>query len=185
MGGISPELQRRLLAAAREAIQQRLQGKSSTLPELEDWPEPARTPGASFVTLKVDDRLRGCIGSIEPVHPLVHDVCDNAAAAAFRDPRFPPLTEAEYDRMQISISVLGEPQDVKFSSTRQLEALLRPGVDGLILAAGKRRAVFLPQVWESLPQPREFIQQLKLKARLEESIEPPQLSAQRFQVQHF
>ena len=134
--------------------------------------QPAQFPGAlqaplaSFVTLKIADQLRGCIGSLEAVRSLVEDVNVNAFAAAFRDPRFPPVAERELSKLSISISVLSSPQAMSFRSERELIEQLRPGIDGLILEEGYRRGTFLPAVWESLPEPSAFLSQLKLKAGL-------------------
>jgi AmmeMemoRadiSam system protein A len=134
--------------------------------------QPAQLPGAlqqiraSFVTLKIADELRGCIGSLEAVRPLAEDVNSNAFAAAFRDPRFLPLTTAELHTLQISISVLSIPQPMRFASEAELVAQLRPGFDGLILEEGRCRGTFLPAVWESLPEPQAFLRHLKLKTGL-------------------
>lgn len=121
---------------------------------------------ASFVTLKISDALRGCIGTLEAIRPLVEDVRVNAFAAAFLDPRFSPMTAAELHALQIDISVLSVPQPMRFASEADLIAQLRPGFDGLILEEGHRRGTFLPVVWESLPEPQAFLRQLKLKAGL-------------------
>ena len=128
--------------------------------------ETLSSPGASFVTLHHHGQLRGCIGSLEPYQPLAVDVARNAYSAAFRDPRFPPLEQHELDGLTLEISVLGAPEEIRFSSQQDLLKQLRPGTDGLILEARGRRGTFLPSVWESLPQPAEFLRQLKLKAGL-------------------
>lgn len=132
--------------------------------ELQDYPAPLRDDGASFVTLKAHGQLRGCIGSLEPHRPLVQDVARNAFAAAFSDPRFPPLSAREMDGLQLHISILHPAEPMTFQSEDDLVRQLRPGVDGLILEADGRRGTFLPAVWESLPDPREFLANLKLKA---------------------
>lgn len=128
--------------------------------------ETLSAPGASFVTLHRFAQLRGCIGSLEPHRPLAIDVAQNAFSAAFRDPRFPPLSQDELEGLTLEISVLGRPEAMIFSSEQDLLRQLRPGVDGLILELDGRRGTFLPSVWESLPQPAEFVRQLKLKAGL-------------------
>lgn len=129
--------------------------------------EPALTrPGASFVTLHAQAELRGCIGSLEAYRPLIEDVSDHAFAAAFRDPRFAPLRENELDGISLDISVLGTPERLHFSSEQDLLHQLRPGQDGLILQDGDFRGTFLPAVWESLSEPEQFLQHLKLKAGL-------------------
>lgn len=123
-------------------------------------------PAATFVTLTKDDVLRGCIGSLEPHRSLAQDVAGNALAAAFQDPRFPPLAEMEIRRIRIEVSLLGTPETMACTDEADALARLRPGIDGVILRHGTRRATFLPQVWESLPHPRDFLSQLKLKAGL-------------------
>lgn len=126
-----------------------------------------RKKGACFVSLHLNKQLRGCIGSLQATRPLGEDLIANACAAAFSDPRFPPLTEANYANIELEISVLGEPTEMAFSSESDLLQQLQPGKDGLILQAGERRSTFLPVVWESLPKPEDFLQQLRLKAGLE------------------
>jgi len=118
------------------------------------------------VTLTLGGELRGCIGSLEAYQPLADDVTSNARSAAFRDPRFPPLTAAEFRRVHIEVSVLSAPQPMAVTSEADALAQLRPGVDGVILAAAGRRATFLPQVWEQLPEPATFLAHLKRKAGL-------------------
>jgi uncharacterized protein len=131
-----------------------------------DEPPPLCEPRASFVTLSRHGRLRGCIGTIEPLRPLVDDVAHNAYAAAFRDPRFLPITEAELPELVLQISLLTRPQPLVFGSEPELLQQLRPGRDGLILHDGGHRGTLLPAVWESVPDPREFLRQLKIKAGL-------------------
>ena len=121
---------------------------------------------ACFVTLKKDQLLRGCIGSLEAHRCLVEDVAANAYAAAFRDPRFQKLGIEELDFLDIGISVLEPKQALTFDSQQTLLDMLRPGQDGLVLQDGNARSTFLPAVWESLPQPAEFLKQLKIKAGL-------------------
>jgi AmmeMemoRadiSam system protein A len=123
-------------------------------------------PGAAFVTLTINGRLRGCIGSLQAYRPLGDDVADNARAAAFRDPRFAALTRPEFQRVAVEVSVLSAPVEYPFASRDEALAGLRPGVDGVILSAAGRRATFLPQVWEELPAPEEFIAHLLRKAGL-------------------
>lgn len=120
--------------------------------------------GASFVTLRVGDDLRGCCGTIEATRPLHVDVWNNAYASAFADPRFPALTSQEWNGMGVEISVLSEPELCDVRSEAELLEVLRSGMDGVILQAGARRTTFLPAVWEQLPEPRDFIRHLKLKA---------------------
>ncbi len=138
-------------------------------------PEILQKPGACFVTLTRDGALRGCIGSLEACRPLLDDLRSNALAAALRDPRFPPLTAVELPDVDIEVSVLGTPQALVFSSEAEALAQLHPGIDGVILMAGGRRATFLPQVWEQLPDPAEFIGRLKQKAGLPASYWGPDI----------
>ncbi|KAA8825014.1 AmmeMemoRadiSam system protein A [Bifidobacterium reuteri] len=133
-------------------------------------------PGASFVTLTENGRLRGCIGTLEAYRPLGRDVADHAVDAASRDPRFNPLTAAEYPLIDIEVSVLGKPEPIIGSggipvrSRDELESALRPGEDGLILTDRRgRRATFLPQVWEQLPDPHDFVSHLLAKAGIRPS----------------
>lgn len=131
----------------------------------EDFPW-LQEKGASFVTLTQNNRLRGCIGTLEAHRPLLIDVKANAQSAAFRDPRFPPLTEAELKITQIEISLLSAMQALTFSSEQDALAQLQPGVDGIMFEFGSYRSTFLPQVWEQLPDANIFMGHLKNKAGL-------------------
>ncbi len=122
--------------------------------------------GASFVTLHENGALRGCIGSIEPRRPLAEDVAANAAAAALHDARFAPVEPRELPFIEVELSVLSPLEWRPVASERELFEILEPGVHGLLLEAGPRRATFLPAVWEQLPEPRDFVAQLKRKAGL-------------------
>ncbi|MFZ5555975.1 MAG: AmmeMemoRadiSam system protein A [Pseudomonadota bacterium] len=139
-------------------------------------------PGATFVTLNLDDQLRGCIGSLEAHRPLREDVRLNAIGAAFRDPRFTPLTLREFERTRIEVSLLSPLEPVTFTSETELLALLRPGVDGLVFRYGHHRSTFLPQVWETLPEPRDFLEQLKRKAGLPFGFWAAEVQAWRYTV---
>jgi len=140
---------------------------------LNDQPEPQIDPGllspalqengASFVTLTIHGNLRGCIGSLEAHQCLAFDVREHALQAAFEDYRFAPLTEEELPRTMIEISRLTEPINLVYESPAELPTALKPGVDGVILQDGFRRATFLPQVWEQLPQPNAFLSHLCAK----------------------
>lgn len=122
--------------------------------------------GACFVTLTRHGKLRGCIGSLQAHRSLLHDVRANAKAAAFLDPRFEPLTGTEFKSTRVEISLLSASEPIDFASEAGAIASLRPGVDGVILESGRHRGTFLPQVWEQLPDPREFFAHLKRKAGL-------------------
>jgi AmmeMemoRadiSam system protein A len=123
-------------------------------------------PGATFVTLTQRGDLRGCIGSLEARRPLRVDVHANAIAAAFRDPRFPPLTALELDSTQVEVSLLSTSVPITAADEGALLRTLVPGVDGVTLEYGRHRATFLPQVWESLAEPSSFLAALKHKAGL-------------------
>ena len=153
-----------LLPTARAAIVRALGLAPEPSPEPPAW---AFGPGASFVTLTERGDLRGCIGSLEAVRPLLDDVRANAVAAATRDPRFPPLTRPELGAVAIEVSVLSPPRPLAVSSLDDACDTLRPHVDGVIVECGpQHRATFLPQVWEDLPHPDEFLLHLWLKAGL-------------------
>jgi uncharacterized protein len=119
---------------------------------------------SSFVTLRRGAELRGCCGTLEAPRPLAEDVWRNAWAAAFSDHRFPPLTAAEWPQLSLHLSLLTPPERLDVTSESQLLSLLRPSVDGLILESETGRATFLPAVWEQLPDPTQFVSQLKMKA---------------------
>lgn len=155
-----------LLAVAREAIRQSTGQGHFQEPKPEDFAPTLRVVRACFVTLEVAGELRGCIGTLKARRPLVTEVAHMARAAAREDPRFPPVSAAELDGVQISISVLSAATPMAFSSEAELLAQLRPGVDGLILRDGYRSGTFLPSVWDKLPQPTDFLRQLKRKAGL-------------------
>lgn len=174
-----------LLEVAAASIRHGLE-KGRPLPvNLDDYPETLRQPGASFVTLNIDGQLRGCIGSLEATRPLVEDVADNAFAAAFRDPRFPPVSAAEYPQLEYHISILTPAEPMQFESEEDLIRQLRPGVDGLVLSDRGRRGTFLPSVWQSLPDPRDFLRHLKQKAGLPPDHWSDTLQVARYTVEEF
>ena len=139
-------------------------------------------PAATFVTLMQAGELRGCIGSLEPHRPLGVDTRENAVAAAFRDPRFPPLRTDEFESTSIEVSLLSAAHRIDVESEESLLAWLRPGVDGVILAHDGQRATFLPQVWESLAEPRAFVAALKKKAGLPKEFWSPSVNVSRYTV---
>jgi AmmeMemoRadiSam system protein A len=140
---------------------------------------------ASFVTIKKRTELRGCIGSLEAVHPVVVDVARNAFSAAFRDPRFEPLGHDEIDEIEISISILTVPEKIECADEDELLRILTPHRDGLILEEGPRRATFLPSVWESLGTPKEFVSHLKRKAGLPGDYWSEQITVYRYFTESF
>ena len=151
-----------LLAIARGAIAEQLGAPSPPFAATE-W---LNEPGATFITLTCAGALRGCIGSLEAARPLRVDVENNARAAAFSDPRFAPLSAREYREIKVEVSLLSPMQPVLVENETQALALLRPGIDGVLLEYGQQRGTFLPQVWEQLPEPRAFLAHLKQKAGL-------------------
>lgn len=119
---------------------------------------------SSFVTLRRGEELRGCCGTLEAPRPLAEDVWRNAWASAFNDYRFPPLTAAEWPHMNLHLSLLTVPEPLDVATEAELLAELRPSIDGLILESDTGRATFLPAVWEQIPDPLQFVRQLKMKA---------------------
>lgn len=160
---LSPDEQKALLRLAREALERGVRGE--TLPPLDASSLTPRLQeaGATFITLTKDGQLRGCIGTLEPYQPLAEDVREHAVAAALEDPRFPPLRESEMDRIRIEVSRLTRPVPLEYRDADDLLSKLRPHVDGVILRDGPRRSTFLPQVWEKIPDPAEFLENLCYK----------------------
>ncbi len=157
---------RLLPGVARRSIESGIRSGRPLLVDPEAFPPELRARRASFVTLHEDGALRGCIGALEPRLPLVVDVAENAFKAAFEDPRFPPVRAHELPRLEVSVSVLSPLELLPVESEEELLRVVRPGVDGLLLVAGPWRGTFLPDVWESLPDPRDFVRELKRKAGL-------------------
>jgi MEMO1 family protein len=153
---------RTLLAIARGAIEAKLTGRASERCSA-PWLQQV---GASFITLIKNGELRGCIGSLEPARALDEDVAQNALGAAFRDPRFPPLSVEEWPHCRVEVSLLSAPKPIRFADEADLVAQLRAGEDGVILEADGKRATFLPQVWEDVHDKRAFLAQLVRKAGL-------------------
>jgi AmmeMemoRadiSam system protein B/AmmeMemoRadiSam system protein A len=155
----------RLLTLADAAIKAGFEAKGQIKLNVRGQPQDLMAEGASFVTLKTaSGQLRGCIGSPTAHKALAVDVAENALKAAFRDPRFKPITPEEYETLKMSISVLSPQTPITIKDEDDLLAQLRPGVDGLVIADGGRRALFLPSVWEQLSTPTEFLAHLKRKA---------------------
>jgi AmmeMemoRadiSam system protein A len=152
-----------LLDLARQALRDGVIGKPLKPLELSELPPRLKHPGATFVTLTIKGELRGCIGSLEAKRPLAEDVRYHAVAAALEDYRFPPVEKEEIPHISIEISRLTEPQKVQFNDPDALLTILRPGVDGVILVEGVRRATFLPQVWAKVPDAETFLSMLSRK----------------------
>jgi len=170
-----------LVGIARGAIEQNLFGAAS--PSLDaPW---LKQPAASFVTLHKKGDLRGCIGSLQAVRPLAQDVAQNALAAAFRDPRFPPLTAAEWPQCELEVSLLCAARPLRFADEADLLDQVKPGEDGLILEAEGRKATFLPQVWQSVPDKRAFLDELIRKAGLPKETRLTRCAISRYRVMKF
>jgi len=170
---------------AHHSIEQGLANGYPLKVELTDYDELLQEKRATFVTLKKEGDLRGCIGILVPIRPLVEDISHNAYAAAFNDHRFKPLTHDELTRLSIHISVLDIPTEIFFESEQDLIEQLQPGIDGLILEEGNLRATFLPSVWESINDAKEFIGHLKQKAGLPNNYWSDTIKARRYSVESF
>lgn len=163
---LGPEERQLLLGVARASIEHGLEHGRALSVRAVDYPPALRGERASFVTLRREEALRGCIGTCQAMRPLVEDVAHNAHAAAFLDPRFPPLTRTELEGLHLHISLLTAPEPISFVSEEDLLAQVRPGIDGLLLQDGYHRGTLLPSVWEVLPEVQGFVRHLKLKAGL-------------------
>jgi len=167
-----------LLPIARAAISRAL-NVPYTADEAASW---LAVHGACFVTLTQYGELRGCIGTLQAHRPLLHDVKSNAVSAALRDPRFAPLSAAELDITTVEISLLSPTQAMDFLNEADALAQLRPGVDGIVFEYGSYRSTFLPQVWEQLPLPRQFMAHLKRKAGLPDDFWAEDVKLSRYTV---
>ena len=161
---LEPPARQALIATAATAIESGLGQSIASPPDTRDLPQPLGQPRASFVTITIDKALRGCCGTLEPARPLLLDVWHNAQASAFHDPRFPPLTLAEWRSIELEVSVLTPCERVVVASEQELLLRLEPGRDGLVLAWQGMRATFLPKVWEQVSGAQEFLRRLKQKA---------------------
>ncbi len=157
---LTPEEKESLLKLARQALTLGVRGDPLPDLNLEQMPPRLRADGASFVTLTKAGQLRGCIGALEARQPLVLDVQKHAVDAALKDFRFPSVQPDELADIELEISYLTEPRPLEYENPDDLLSKLRPGVDGVVLRDGLRRATFLPQVWEKLPQPETFLSHL-------------------------
>ena len=173
-----PDLGRALLTIARNAIAAEFGRCVDGSPSHEALAQPA----ATFVTLFHGGELRGCIGSLKAKRALLVDVHENAVAAAFRDPRFPPLTAEQFDGTAVEVSLLSASERLQVADEEELLMQLRPGIDGLTIEYGRGRATFLPQVWDGLPDPRVFLAALRSKAGLPADFWSPRLKVSRYAV---
>jgi AmmeMemoRadiSam system protein A len=162
------------------AIERALQDGERIAPALDALPATLTAPGVSFVTLERDGRLLGCVGGLEVRHPLARDVAEHAVAAAFDDPRLPVISVDDFEAMSVKVSVLSQSTPIAARSFAELRDALNPGLDGVTITAGNRRATFLPSVWEKVPAPDEFLDALWLKAGLRPRTWPRGLRASRY-----
>lgn len=170
-----------LLQIARAAISNAL-----NVPRTADESAPGLSePGACFVTLTQHGQLRGCIGSLVAHRSLLNDLKSNAVSAALYDPRFVPLTAEELKHTKIEISLLTSPEPMQFKDEADALAQLRPGIDGVVFEFGRYRSTFLPQVWQQLPTPHEFMAHLKQKAGLPEDFWATGVRLSRYTVKKF
>ncbi len=160
---LTPDEKQYLLNLARQSLEKGVRGEE--LPEIDvsTLPSRLREFGASFVTLTQDGNLRGCIGALEPYQSLAEDVREHAVAAALDDYRFRPVQPDELPSIQIEISRLTIPVSLEYNCPEDITQHLQPGIDGVILRDGIRRATFLPQVWEKIGDPDMFLNQLCMK----------------------
>jgi AmmeMemoRadiSam system protein A len=175
-----------LVEMARKTIQKALfNAKDKSEPDSVSSPKFQERRG-TFVTLTMNGALRGCIGHIIPQESLAEGVRVNAMNAAFRDPRFRPLSPNEFEKIKVEVSILTEPKPLFYTDANDLFSKLRPGTDGLIIRKGHHQATFLPQVWEQLPKTKDFLSHLCLKAGLaEDAWTYDKLEVHTYQVQAF
>ncbi len=174
-----------LLGIAANSIRHGLDHAAPLTPNADNCSAPLGAPGRSFVTLKLHAALRGCIGSLSATKALIKDVANNAYAAAFKDPRFPAVSGAEFDNLELQISVLHAPQRLLVATHEQLLARLRPGIDGLLIEDEKRRATFLPAVWEDIPDRQRFVTALLQKGGWEAGYWSPDLRIYTYTTESF
>ncbi len=178
---------RTLVAIARRSLDMYVGERVVYYPDLAELPTAVAEPGCSFVTLTSNGRLRGCIGATESRWPLAEDVARHARSAA-RDPRFAPVTPDELYDMRLEVTVLTPAKPLHYAHYEDLQQKLRPTIDGVILTWQARRAVLLPQVWQRIPKPAQFLSVLARKAGIPEAeltAVPPTVGVLIFQVQHF
>jgi len=174
-----------LLDCALQSLRHAVERGRPPAVAVETFPMPLRSLRKTFVTLEIGGTLRGCIGTLQPVNPLIKDVVENTHKSAMQDPRFGPMTAAEVERVDLTVSILSHSRPVRFADEADLLAQLRPGVDGLVIRDQGRSALFLPKVWDALPEPRAFLRNLKAKAGLEPDRETGTLQAFRFTAETF
>jgi len=174
-----------LLSLASDSVDYGLQHHKVMSVEVDNYPPSLQTITATFVTLTIQQQLRGCIGTLEAHRPLVTDVIENAYAAAFRDPRFAPVNSSEAGLLEYHISILEPAVPMQFESEEDLLTQIEPGKDGLIFNSGGRRATFLPSVWEQLPDPHDFLNHLKIKAGFSQNYWSQDVEISHYHVEEF
>ena len=175
-----------LLKVARAAITSELMKDRSALVKPKEISPSLKQKRGCFVTLHKSGSLRGCIGTIEPTTALFDSVVENALNAAFRDPRFSSISKGEIDEVDIEISVLTVPQELRFKDGKDLKKQLIAGRHGVILSQGYRRSTFLPQVWEQLPQKEDFLEHLCLKGGMARSAwKEPHTRVEVYEAEYF
>jgi AmmeMemoRadiSam system protein A len=160
---LTPEEKQSLLELARHSMEAGVRGQPLPKLDLAGLTPTLREDGASFVTLTIRNELRGCIGALAPYQPLAEDVREHAVAAAMEDYRFPQVQESELSKIQIEVSRLTIPVPLEYKDAEDLLSKLHPNVDGVILRDGSKRATFLPQVWEKIPDGAAFLANLCYK----------------------
>jgi len=169
-----------LLNVAYSSIENGFDTKHASIIDIVNYSGNLLLERATFVTLYLNDELRGCIGNLVARHSLIQSIANNAYAAAFQDPRFSPVTPAELKSINLSLSILSLPEPISFNSEEDLILQIRPGIDGLILQDGFKRGTFLPSVWSSLPDVKTFLQHLKQKADLPENYWSDTIQVERY-----
>jgi uncharacterized protein len=183
---LTAEERQMMLKLARQALVDAVNGQVGEPIDLEKLPTGLRRMGATFVTRTRRGELRGCIGALEAYLPLAEDVCEHAAAAALEDYRFAPVQPAELPEIEIEVSRLTVPQELTYEKPQDLPGKLRPNIDGVTLFDGLRRATFLPQVWEKIPDAEEFLSHLCLKMGASPDLwRHRKLKVQTYQVEEF
>ncbi|MQA28129.1 MAG: AmmeMemoRadiSam system protein A [Micromonosporaceae bacterium] len=173
-----------LAMVAVGTIRSRLSGEGSVAVDVPAEETALHDPGASFVTLERQGKLRGCVGSLQAARPLYLDVVRNARRAMI-DPRLPPVDRDDWPELDVKVSVLSAPTAIEFSGREALLAALQPGVDGLLLTDGERRATFLPTVWQRLTEPADFLGALLAKGGWPDGVWPANLIAHRYAAHEF
>jgi AmmeMemoRadiSam system protein A len=183
---LTEEEGRFLLSVARKTIEERLSDRKGDAQSGEGVSQRFQERRGTFVTLTMEGALRGCIGHIIPQESVMEGIRENAINAAFRDPRFRPLSKKEWEKVKVEISILTDPKPLAYADADDLLKKLRPGTDGVIIKKGFHQATFLPQVWDQLPDKKEFLTHLCLKAGLNgEAWKKERLDVSTYQVQAF